>query len=211
MACHAMTCLWRHEPAQQSASHADLTCMVPAASLGGMAGAFYATNVGATRPMGMEGWRFAFLLVSKLFVAPCCCRAACGLLVATDKLHPVLLAPWRPHGPLLPMTCPCHAALPSTFCCLDLYQLACTISLTCPMLLRWRSSRWSPPHWCTDMQWTPATCTTTRLCMAAAWAGWPAQAAAWVPAVLAAKAAWQGCRQQQMWRASGPGHVLQRR
>ena len=34
-----------------------------------MAGAFYATNVGATRPMGMEGWRFAFLLVSWL----CCC------------------------------------------------------------------------------------------------------------------------------------------
>lgn len=34
-----------------------------AASLGGMAGAFYATNVGATRPFGMEGWRFAFLLV----------------------------------------------------------------------------------------------------------------------------------------------------
>ena len=34
-----------------------------AASLGGMAGAFYATNVGATRPFGIEGWRFAFLLV----------------------------------------------------------------------------------------------------------------------------------------------------
>ena len=50
------------------AMHAKLVpCMphtLPAASLGGMAGAFYATNVGATRPMGMEGWRFAgFVLV----------------------------------------------------------------------------------------------------------------------------------------------------
>lgn len=41
---------------------ANLTYLA-AASLGGMAGAFYATNVGATRPFGMEGWRFAFLLV----------------------------------------------------------------------------------------------------------------------------------------------------
>ena len=35
----------------------------PAASLGGMAGAFYATNVGATTLFGIEGWRFAFHLV----------------------------------------------------------------------------------------------------------------------------------------------------
>lgn len=60
------------------AMHAKLVpCMphtLPAASLGGMAGAFYATNVGATRPMGMEGWRFAFLLVSWR----CCCVPHAG-------------------------------------------------------------------------------------------------------------------------------------
>lgn len=31
---------------------------------GGMVGAFYATNVGSTQPLGVDGWRFAFHLVS---------------------------------------------------------------------------------------------------------------------------------------------------
>ena len=33
-------------------------------SFGGMLGALYATNVGATRPFGMEGWRFVFISVA---------------------------------------------------------------------------------------------------------------------------------------------------
>jgi hypothetical protein len=39
------------------------------ASLGGMAGAFYATNVGGTRLLGMEGWRFAFHAVAAVSLA----------------------------------------------------------------------------------------------------------------------------------------------
>ncbi|KAI7836114.1 hypothetical protein COHA_009993 [Chlorella ohadii] len=53
------------------------------ASLGGMAGAFYATNVGATRPMGMEGWRFAFLLVAVISVV----TAALVYRYAVDPRH----------------------------------------------------------------------------------------------------------------------------
>ncbi|KAK9861788.1 hypothetical protein WJX84_005582 [Apatococcus fuscideae] len=33
-------------------------------ALGGMLGGLYATNVAATHPLGMEGWRFAFLMVA---------------------------------------------------------------------------------------------------------------------------------------------------
>jgi MFS family permease len=33
-------------------------------SLGGMLGALYATNVGAYKPLGMDGWRFVFISVS---------------------------------------------------------------------------------------------------------------------------------------------------
>ena len=39
------------------------------ASLGGMAGAFYATNVGGTQLLGMEGWRFAFHAVAAVSLA----------------------------------------------------------------------------------------------------------------------------------------------
>ncbi|PRW33724.1 MFS general substrate transporter [Chlorella sorokiniana] len=53
------------------------------ASLGGMAGAFYATNVGATRPFGMEGWRFAFLLVAVISVV----TAALVYRYAVDPRH----------------------------------------------------------------------------------------------------------------------------
>ncbi|KAL4436794.1 hypothetical protein ABPG75_003933 [Micractinium tetrahymenae] len=38
------------------------------ASLGGMAGSFFATNIGGMRPMGIEGWRFAFHLVAAISV-----------------------------------------------------------------------------------------------------------------------------------------------
>jgi hypothetical protein len=33
---------------------------------GGMLGGFFATNVGSTRPLGMEGWRFSFHLMAAL-------------------------------------------------------------------------------------------------------------------------------------------------
>lgn len=36
------------------------------AALGGMAGALFATNLGAHRPLGIEGWRVAFLTVAAL-------------------------------------------------------------------------------------------------------------------------------------------------
>ena len=35
---------------------------------GGMAGAFFATSVGAQRPLGVEGWRFAFFTVAGISV-----------------------------------------------------------------------------------------------------------------------------------------------
>lgn len=38
------------------------------ASLGGMAGSFFATNVGGMRPLGVEGWRFAFHLVAAVSI-----------------------------------------------------------------------------------------------------------------------------------------------
>lgn len=33
-----------------------------------MAGAFFATSVGAQRPLGVEGWRFAFFTVAGISV-----------------------------------------------------------------------------------------------------------------------------------------------
>ncbi|EFN58437.1 hypothetical protein CHLNCDRAFT_140406 [Chlorella variabilis] len=53
------------------------------ASLGGMAGAFYATNVGATTLFGIEGWRFAFHLVGGV----CLFTAALVLRFAVDPRH----------------------------------------------------------------------------------------------------------------------------
>ena len=38
-------------------------------ALGGMAGALYATNLGGHRPLGMEGWRFAFLSLAAVSAA----------------------------------------------------------------------------------------------------------------------------------------------
>lgn len=69
-------------------------CPPTAASLGGMAGAFYATNVGATRPMGLEGWRFAFLLVSA--------AVASGTLHALVVWHDCVPRPARSPAPSLP-------------------------------------------------------------------------------------------------------------
>ena len=38
-------------------------------ALGGMAGALYATNLGGHRPLGLEGWRFAFLSLAAVSAA----------------------------------------------------------------------------------------------------------------------------------------------
>jgi hypothetical protein len=35
-----------------------------AGAIGGMLGSVYATNMGSLRPMGMDGWRIAFLTVA---------------------------------------------------------------------------------------------------------------------------------------------------
>lgn len=51
-------------------------------SMGGMLGTLYATNVGATAPFGMEGWRFAFWTVAVL-------SAVAGLLNAAYVVDPI--------------------------------------------------------------------------------------------------------------------------
>jgi MFS family permease len=56
-------------------------------SCGGMLGALFATNVGAYRPLGVEGWRFAFVTVSLL-------SAATGLLNAALVVDPT----YQPHS-----------------------------------------------------------------------------------------------------------------
>lgn len=35
---------------------------------GGLVGGFFATNVGATQPLGLEGWRFSFHLMAAISV-----------------------------------------------------------------------------------------------------------------------------------------------
>ncbi|KAI3436365.1 hypothetical protein D9Q98_002418 [Chlorella vulgaris] len=58
-------------------------CLYLTAALGGLLGAVWATNIGSHRPLGMEGWRFAFLSLA-------CVSAATGvanLLLATDPLR----------------------------------------------------------------------------------------------------------------------------
>ena len=47
--------------------------------LGGSLGALYATNLGAARPFGYEGWRFAFFSVAML-----------SILIGAVTLHPCL-------------------------------------------------------------------------------------------------------------------------
>lgn len=50
-----------------SGKHILIPCLHPVT--GGMIGGFFATNVGATRPLGIEGWRFAFHLMAAVAFA----------------------------------------------------------------------------------------------------------------------------------------------
>lgn len=47
---------------------------------GGMAGGFFATSIGNQRPLGIEGWRFAFLVIAAVSV----CTGILTLLMASD-------------------------------------------------------------------------------------------------------------------------------
>ena len=48
-----------------------------------MVGGFFATNVGATRPLGIDGWRFAFHLMATVSIV----TAALVLNMASDPRH----------------------------------------------------------------------------------------------------------------------------
>lgn len=63
---------------------------------GGMAGAFFATSVGAQRPLGVEGWRFAFFTVAGISVF----SGIVTLAFASDP-RKVCFSPfyWSPAGP----------------------------------------------------------------------------------------------------------------
>eukprot|EP00887_Chlorella_sp_A99_P006616 scaffold3.g6616.t1 len=54
------------------------------AALGGMGGALYATNLGSRRPLGVEGWRFAFLSMAAVSAA----AGVASLLWAGDPSRP---------------------------------------------------------------------------------------------------------------------------
>ncbi|KAF8072654.1 hypothetical protein HT031_000314 [Scenedesmus sp. PABB004] len=112
-----------HPPEQRGRAFGTLQLT---ASLGGMMGGVFATNMGGLSPWGMEGWRAAFHCIAALSLAvgalalafavdPRRVPGAYALLPATDVSVSALLAgsPPRPATPALPQPPPPPSPLPS--------------------------------------------------------------------------------------------------